>query len=115
MEKGEIERAAELIEVHVREARHRLLAVAETACNIRQFARQSGLNGADLVKNSLVGKLIALYANDGGAVRYRAEYQRPNVSRAPVSASVIQVAPSSSSPIQDGFSQATALTVGITP
>lgn len=66
--------------------------------------------GADLMKNGLVGKLMALYAKDGGTVRYRGEYQPPNVSRAPVSALMIYVAPSSSSATRDGRSWGTALT-----
>ena len=76
----------------------------------RGVGYQSGLDGAALMKNGLVQSLIALYAKEGGTIGYRGEYVRPSISRKPVSAAVIHVAPSSSSPVQDGLSWATALT-----
>lgn len=69
-----------------------------------------GLDGSVLLKNSLIEKLIRFYEKNDGAVEYRGEYVRPNVTRQPVSASTIYVVPNSSAKQRDGLSWATALT-----
>jgi predicted outer membrane repeat protein len=69
---------------------------------------QPRLDGALLLKNGLVEKLIQIYVKNNGAVEYHGEYTRPSVTSKAVSASVIYVAPNKSAKGQDGLSWATA-------
>ncbi len=69
---------------------------------------QPGLDGALLLKNGLVEKLMQLYVKNNGAVEYHDEYTRPSVTSKVVSARVIYVAPGKSAKVQDGLSWATA-------
>jgi predicted outer membrane repeat protein len=69
---------------------------------------QPKLDGALLLKNSLVKKLVQIYEKNNGAVEYQGEYTRPSVTSKAVSASVIYVAPNKSAKVQDGLSWATA-------
>ncbi len=71
---------------------------------------RTDLDGAMLMKSSLVEKLVQFYAKNNGAVEYRDEYERPSIARQAVSAATIYVVPRSSAKIQDGLSWATALT-----
>jgi predicted outer membrane repeat protein len=71
---------------------------------------RADLDGAVLLKNNLVGKLVQIYVKNSGAVEYRGEYTRPSVTRKAVSASVTYVVPSTSAKVRDGLSWATALT-----
>jgi len=70
---------------------------------------QPKLDGALLLKNGLVEKLVQLYVKNDGAVEYHGEYTRPGVTSKPASATVIYVAPNKSAKAQDGLSWATAL------
>lgn len=74
------------------------------------FARgyQPGLDGALLLKNGLVEKLVEFYVRNKGAVEYENEYVRPTVDAEAVSASVIHVVPNNRAKTRDGLSWATA-------
>lgn len=69
---------------------------------------QPKLDGALLLKNSLIKKLVHIYEKNDGAVEYHGEYTRPAVTRTAVSASVIYVIPGKPAKAQDGLSWATA-------
>lgn len=69
---------------------------------------QPRLDGALLLKNGLVEKLVQLYVKNNGAVEYHGEYTRPGVTRKAVSAPVIYVTPGKSAKDPDGLSWATA-------
>lgn len=71
---------------------------------------RANFDGAVLLKNKLVGKLVQIYVKNDGAVKYRGEYTRPSITRKAVSTNVIYVVPSTSAKIRDGLSWATALT-----
>lgn len=71
---------------------------------------QADLDGAVLLKNPLIEKLVQFYAKNKGAIQYHGEYTRPRVSQRSVSASVLFVTPSSESKVKDGLSWETALT-----
>ncbi|WP_316159968.1 right-handed parallel beta-helix repeat-containing protein [Bradyrhizobium sp. SZCCHNRI20481] len=68
---------------------------------------QPGLDGALLLKNGLVEKLVQIYVKNSGAVEYQGEYIRPAVSAKAVSAPVIYVVPDNPAKAQDGLSWAT--------
>lgn len=67
------------------------------------------LDGALLLKNALVEKLVQLYVKNNGAVEYHGEYTRPGVTRKAVQAKVIHVASDSAAKVRDGLSWGTAL------
>ncbi|PNG25299.1 right-handed parallel beta-helix repeat-containing protein [Methylocella silvestris] len=69
---------------------------------------QPELDGALLLKNGLVEKLVQLYVKNAGAIEYHGEYTRPSVTSKAVSAPVIYVTPGKSGQDQDGLSWATA-------
>lgn len=71
---------------------------------------RADLDGAVLLKNNLVEKLIQIYVKNDGSIKYHGEYTRPSVTRKAISASVIHVVPGGSARSRDGLSWATALT-----
>lgn len=70
---------------------------------------QPGLDGALLLKNGLVEKLVQIYVKNDGAIKYSGEYTRPSVTRKAVQAKVIHVAADTTAKVQDGLSWGTAL------
>lgn len=68
---------------------------------------QPNLDGALLLKNGLVEKLVQLYVKNNGAVEYHGEYTRPTVTAKAVSASVVYVVRDNPAKAQDGLSWAT--------
>lgn len=55
---------------------------------------QSGFDGSLLAENPLVANLLAIYAADGGAIRYQGEYVRPAASATGDGLATVYVAPS---------------------
>lgn len=70
---------------------------------------QPALDGALLLKNALIEKLVQLYVKNDGAIKYSGEYTRPSVTRKAVQAKVIHVASDTTAKVQDGLSWGTAL------
>jgi len=68
---------------------------------------QEDLDGAILLENQLIKKLITFYIKNGGAVDYRDAYSRPSLAS---DENIVYVAPDSGSAKQDGSSWGEAYT-----